>query len=248
MLARYYSQGYARFLSPDPGYDYDQLDPMSWNLYVYVRGNPVQSVDPTGFSKEEVQIFMKWLHFTFQKALNDSVKEKVEYGLAFQKVGDRVFSRFAKIFKGVEGKKESVHISIPNVPTAIGMFHTHRDGTLFSIKDIKILNDSFSETHGQVKYSVLYNAKGGIFVMEMKGTLGPAKIGKLLKIYNNESGSKSSTKNQEEAINEALDKVFNHIMVKSKIILYKVTVSEKDGKLYFQVEEINQDKEKKGEK
>ena len=48
MLARYYSQGYGRFLSPDPGYDYDQLDPMSWNLYSYVRGNPITHLDPTG--------------------------------------------------------------------------------------------------------------------------------------------------------------------------------------------------------
>ena len=48
MLARYYSQGYGRFLSPDPGYDYDQLDPMSWNLYSYVRGNPVNRIDPDG--------------------------------------------------------------------------------------------------------------------------------------------------------------------------------------------------------
>ncbi len=48
MLARYYSQGYGRFLSPDPGYDYDQLDPMSWNLYSYVRGNPINFDDPSG--------------------------------------------------------------------------------------------------------------------------------------------------------------------------------------------------------
>jgi len=48
MLARYYSQGYGRFLSPDPGYDYDQLDPMSWNLYSYVRGNPVIGIDKSG--------------------------------------------------------------------------------------------------------------------------------------------------------------------------------------------------------
>ncbi len=48
MMARYYSQGYGRFLSPDPGYDYDQLNPMSWNLYSYVRGNPVNYLDPFG--------------------------------------------------------------------------------------------------------------------------------------------------------------------------------------------------------
>ena len=51
MLSRYYSQGYGRFLSPDPGYDYDQLDPMSWNLYSYVRGNPINHFDPTGKEK-----------------------------------------------------------------------------------------------------------------------------------------------------------------------------------------------------
>ncbi|BBB33446.1 hypothetical protein TTHT_2004 [Thermotomaculum hydrothermale] len=48
MLARYYSSQTGRFLSPDPGYDYDQLDPMSWNLYAYVRGNPINHFDPTG--------------------------------------------------------------------------------------------------------------------------------------------------------------------------------------------------------
>ncbi|BBB32713.1 hypothetical protein TTHT_1183 [Thermotomaculum hydrothermale] len=48
MLARYYSSETGRFLSPDPGYDYDQLDPMSWNLYAYVRGNPINHFDPTG--------------------------------------------------------------------------------------------------------------------------------------------------------------------------------------------------------
>ena len=48
MMARYYSQGYGRFLSPDPGYDYDQLDPMSWNLYSYVRENPVNYADENG--------------------------------------------------------------------------------------------------------------------------------------------------------------------------------------------------------
>ena len=55
MLARYYSQGYGRFLSPDPGYDYDQLDPMSWNLYSYVRGNPIAFVDPFGLELTNAQ-------------------------------------------------------------------------------------------------------------------------------------------------------------------------------------------------
>ena len=48
MLARYYSAGNGRFLQVDPGKDYDQNDPMSYNLYGYVRGNPVMAVDKTG--------------------------------------------------------------------------------------------------------------------------------------------------------------------------------------------------------
>ncbi|BBB32711.1 hypothetical protein TTHT_1181 [Thermotomaculum hydrothermale] len=54
MLARYYSSQTGRFLSPDPGYDYDQLDPMSWNLYSYVRGNPVNFID-----KNRKEIYLK---------------------------------------------------------------------------------------------------------------------------------------------------------------------------------------------
>ena len=48
MLARYYSAGGTRFLQVDPGYDYDKMDPMSWNLYAYVRGNPIMRTDPDG--------------------------------------------------------------------------------------------------------------------------------------------------------------------------------------------------------
>ncbi len=84
MLARYYSQGYGRFLSPDPGYDYDQLDPMSWNLYAYVRGNPIAFVDPFGLELTNEQkarlqhlqnagILKDWREFS--KLLNNTVSE-----------------------------------------------------------------------------------------------------------------------------------------------------------------------------
>jgi len=48
MLARYYTAGSGRFLQVDPGYDYKMGDPMSWNLYSYVRENPVMGTDPNG--------------------------------------------------------------------------------------------------------------------------------------------------------------------------------------------------------
>jgi RHS repeat-associated protein len=48
MHARTYFPYTARFLSPDPGRDYDFSHPQSFNLYAYVRNNPVTATDPTG--------------------------------------------------------------------------------------------------------------------------------------------------------------------------------------------------------
>jgi RHS repeat-associated protein len=47
--ARYYSGAQGRFSSPDlPFMDQRPEDPQSWNLYGYVRNNPLVHVDPTG--------------------------------------------------------------------------------------------------------------------------------------------------------------------------------------------------------
>jgi RHS repeat-associated protein len=48
MHARYYNPTVARFLSVDPGRDWDTKQPQSWNLYSYVRNNPVTNRDPDG--------------------------------------------------------------------------------------------------------------------------------------------------------------------------------------------------------
>jgi RHS repeat-associated protein len=53
MMARYYSSSLGRFTAVDPGDDANQQEPQSWNGYVYVRDNPIDSTDPTGqLSKE----------------------------------------------------------------------------------------------------------------------------------------------------------------------------------------------------
>ena len=47
--ARYFSGAQGRFTSPDaPFADQHTGDPQSWNLYTYVRNNPLSSVDPDG--------------------------------------------------------------------------------------------------------------------------------------------------------------------------------------------------------
>jgi RHS repeat-associated protein len=47
--ARYYGSVQGRFTRPDDFLnDTDPVDPASWNLYAYVRNNPLRYIDPTG--------------------------------------------------------------------------------------------------------------------------------------------------------------------------------------------------------
>ncbi len=53
MQARFYMPWFGRFASPDPARDQHFEDTQSWNIYSYVRNNPVMSVDPTGMLTED---------------------------------------------------------------------------------------------------------------------------------------------------------------------------------------------------
>jgi len=46
--ARLLDTGGGRFLSVDPGRDWELRRPQSWNMYAYVRNNPLSNTDPTG--------------------------------------------------------------------------------------------------------------------------------------------------------------------------------------------------------
>jgi len=48
--ARYFVSSLGRFLTPDPIHIMKQrlIDPQQWNMYAYVRNNPLRFTDPTG--------------------------------------------------------------------------------------------------------------------------------------------------------------------------------------------------------
>jgi RHS repeat-associated protein len=54
MHARYREIGSGRFASVDPGKDWDPAKPQSWNMYSYVRNNPMNATDPTGRCQKPV--------------------------------------------------------------------------------------------------------------------------------------------------------------------------------------------------
>jgi len=68
-LARYYSSAQGRFTSADaPFADQSLDDPQSWNLYTYVRNNPLRSIDPDGRKMEgdlleKIKERRGWLRF-----------------------------------------------------------------------------------------------------------------------------------------------------------------------------------------
>jgi RHS repeat-associated protein len=48
--ARYFGSSLGRFMTPDPLHVMKQklIDPQQWNMYAYVRNNPLRFTDPTG--------------------------------------------------------------------------------------------------------------------------------------------------------------------------------------------------------
>jgi len=81
--ARYFSSAQGRFTSPDPIHIMPQklLDPQQWNMYAYVRNNPLRLVDPTGMyvtnCAEDDKACNKRID-TFEKARQRDLKSKNE--------------------------------------------------------------------------------------------------------------------------------------------------------------------------
>jgi RHS repeat-associated protein len=73
--ARYYGYSYGRFISPDDFLnDTKVFEPVSWNLYVYARNNPLFYIDPTGEEVDGTDLTPEQ-----RKKLIDDWKKKTGY-------------------------------------------------------------------------------------------------------------------------------------------------------------------------
>lgn len=61
MHSRYYTAPHARFLSVDPAKDFKMTEPQSWNLYSYVRNNPMKYVDKSGGYREDFHFDLTYM-------------------------------------------------------------------------------------------------------------------------------------------------------------------------------------------
>jgi len=176
MLARYYSHGYGRFLSPDPGYDYDQLDPMSWNLYSYVRGNPIRFLDLTGMSLEE---FVEIVNGSgIEYVLQQHLDEKNEWGRPVIKV-DSFFSTKYKIDKTVFWEKRNRNSFDPEYNpnhNTVLTAHTHpgKNPSFISVADVlHVMGNAIRTTEPSFKYGLVVSKKGS-FGIEIDASKIPA--------------------------------------------------------------------------
>lgn len=82
--ARYYASQQGRFISPDDFLNDTHLgDPASWNLYVYVRNNPLNYVDPSGEEVRSIDLKDK----EKQKLIDDWKRETGYQDIQFDKSG-----------------------------------------------------------------------------------------------------------------------------------------------------------------
>jgi len=90
--ARYYASSMGRFMSADDDKYADRTDPQTWNLYTYVRNNPLSRTDPDGHNWFDINGQWSWHQgdsYTYKGGDGKDItaKSSYQYLLTFQKTG-----------------------------------------------------------------------------------------------------------------------------------------------------------------
>ena len=112
--ARYYSSAMGRFMSPDPfANDTHASDPQSWNLYAYVRNNPLRLVDPTGEIVENTDDKKHKLSKSEMKAIAKDLQAKTGLkSMNFDKSGQLGYDKNETASGGSAGLRDQITSAI----------------------------------------------------------------------------------------------------------------------------------------
>ncbi len=91
MHARYYTPEWGRFLSRDPGNDWNIHQPQSWNMYSYVRNNPVNARDPDGRFTDPITAAFEAIALpaVVVAAVDTVIVLGIVYAIGYEYVGER---------------------------------------------------------------------------------------------------------------------------------------------------------------
>jgi RHS repeat-associated protein len=117
--ARYYGSALGRFTSPDSLVDQHPANPQSWNLYAYVRNNPLAAIDPTGnydcgstMNSKQCDQFQSIL----DKAQTEAYKLRDTYGADSQQYLD---TQRAIDSYGLQNDQNGVVVNIGSTPNGV---------------------------------------------------------------------------------------------------------------------------------
>lgn len=122
MHARYYEPNWGRFLSVDPGKDWDPKQPQSWNTYAYVRNRPTVATDPNG---RRVQLIARELNSKVARAGTHTFIVVIPTGANRKQMASRIASGYTGIVLGgysgekARGEKTGTLVKRENDPTDV---------------------------------------------------------------------------------------------------------------------------------
>lgn len=151
MKARNFDSFKARFNRPDPARDFSKTLPTSYNLYQYVRNNPVNKFDPNGES--EVDKFINSETWKEIKQANEDIKNAMEgedkfLGIFEQGDNWKVYNKFKE---GLDGLNKAVS----KVDTIAKRMKQLEEGEIFvnnpTYRSLKLISKSFRSTADKLK-------------------------------------------------------------------------------------------------
>jgi len=233
-----------RFLQVDPGYDYDQMDPMSWNLYGYVRGNPIRFIDLSGLSAKEAQQIINSVMGDSQIfLLGPTHKDMKERSANIYK--DKIFKMDTN---NIEiGNNRSVNPDPSKTEGAIAWWHSHPinndNGASYesplSIADVLKTVVTNNESSGNVKYSFAENSKS-VYAVEITQQMQITQDDvnslrkALIKAVKLENGSSFNKGKRGLVMEKALKRVLKKGTFRGKVIIYKYNKKNETISVFYQ--------------